>query len=141
MMYFDNSRLWLIYLLWSVLLLGGGGVTVWLMFAAVKTRTSRWWRVLAAAVTLAATLSVGWVWIDAATTRGYSCTMDGLSTAFASGVSTPGDRTCVRKSRLRVGLSSALECVVLAGGVSLARRRSGRHETAAERVGVDTASG
>lgn len=123
MMYLDSSRHWLIYVLWGALLVGGGAVTGWLLIAAVRTRFIRWLRVLAAAVCVIATLSVGWIWINAASARGYSCTMEVLSTALASGVSTPDERACLDKSRLRFGLSASIEFIVLAGGIRLARRR------------------
>lgn len=139
-MYLDDSKLWLIYTLWTVLLLGGMVVSVWLLFAAIKYANYRWLRLAGAAIGVAATLGVASVWINAATTGGYNCTMDALSTAFASGASTVDDHSCVHNGRLRVGLSSGVELIVLAGGAWLASPSSGRRKLVAGQMRLDATS-
>lgn len=136
-MHLDSSKLWILYTLWAVLLLGGLVVTARLLFAAIKNMKYRWWRLPGAAVTVAATLGVTSVWINPATTGRYNCTMDGLSTAFASDVSTVADHSCAQNGRLRVGLSSGVEFVVLASGLWLATLRPRRREVTAEQIPLD----
>lgn len=141
MYYFDNSRLWLIYTLWTALLLGGTVVTVRLLLAAIKDANHRWSRLTGAAVIVAVTLAVASAWIYAATIGRYSCTMDSLSTALASAADTAADHTCVHKSRLRVGLSSGVELCVVAGGIWLAGSSRDRRRTDAGQMRMDATSG
>jgi hypothetical protein len=126
-MFLPDSRGWLLDLLWTALLVGSLAVTVLLVATAIRTRARvRWIAVTLVAATVGTTLVTASFWIDAARVDGGYCTMDSLSAALASGVDPGGDRTCLDKSRRRVGVSGGVEFVVLAGSILWLRKRGWR---------------
>lgn len=115
-MYFSDSKLWLIYLLWAALI--GASVLAFLLLVVTAVRRgglARWVALALAPTTVAMLFITASFWINAASVHRSSCTMDSLSAALASGVNTPDDRACLNRSRLRVGLSGAVEVVLLSG--------------------------
>lgn len=126
-MYLSDSREWLLDLLWTALLVGSLAMTLLLVVTAIRNcAQARWIAMTLAAVTVGTTLVTAGCWINAVKADGGYCTMDALSTAFASGVGEPGDRTCLDHSRRRVGVSGGLELVVLAGSILWLRKRGWR---------------
>ncbi|WP_017933374.1 hypothetical protein [Nocardioides sp. Iso805N] len=124
-----DSSGWIYAAMWIALGLGTSVVALWLVVAAFRRRAlSRWIAVSLAAAVVGTGLVTANLWINAAKIDGSNCTMDALSTALASGVTTAADKACLDSGRRRVGISGGVQAIVLAGSVLRLRKRgaSGR---------------